>query len=319
MDYRSVGMYGLKVSVLSLGGWTTFGGSVQDKQVTRNIIIRAYEAGINFFDIADVYARGKAEEYMGEVLSEFPRHTLVISSKVFNPMSDDINDKGLSRKHIMESIDKSLRRIGTDYLDIYFCHRYDPETPLLETMHAMDDLIHQGKIHYWGTSEWLAEQIQDAHDLAEKHNLHAPIVDQPRYHLLQRARFEQQIAPKVQQLGMGAVTFSPLASGMLTGKYDEGIPGDSRFARKDRQRSTFYTEGNIQKVRDMKAVADAYGINRAQLALAWVKHHRAVSSVITGATKLAQLESNLNAVEVSLTDDALKRLDEIFDPDTTLF
>lgn len=316
MEYRKLGIYGMRVSALSLGGWTTFGGSVQDKELTRNIIIKAYDNGINFFDIADIYAHGASEEYMGEVLSQFPRHTLVISSKVFWPMSDDINDKGLSRKHIMESIDKSLQRVGTDYLDLYFCHRYDDDTPLIETMRAMDDLVHQGKILYWGTSEWSAEQLQNAYDLAERYNLYPPVVEQPQYSLLVRNVYEQEIAPKALELGMGTVIWSPLASGLLTGKYDDGIPADSRLAREDWLKELLMKDDLLQLVRDMKEIADDLGITRAELAIAWALRHEALSSVITGATKVSQLESNLKAAQVELTDDILAKLDAIFDPDT---
>jgi hypothetical protein len=188
MEYRRLGQTGIKISELALGGWTTFGDIVSDKDLAKNIITLAYDNGINFFDMADVYARGRAEELMGAILREFPRHTLVLASKVFWPMSDDINDRGLSRKHLFESIDKSLRRIGTDYLDLYFCHRHDPDTPLEETIRAMDDLIHQGKILYWGTSEWPAEHIQAAVDLCGQYNLYKPVVEQPQYSMLVRQR-----------------------------------------------------------------------------------------------------------------------------------
>ncbi|HOA24580.1 MAG: aldo/keto reductase family protein [Aggregatilineales bacterium] len=314
MNYRRVGNSGLRVSELSLGGWLTFGGSVKDQQVAREIIEKAYESGINFFDIADIYARGESERMMGAVLKQFPRHTLVISSKVYWPMSDDPNDRGLSRKHIMESIDKSLQRIGTDYLDIYFCHRWDEETPLLETMRAMDDLIRQGKILYWGTSEWTAEQIQQAHDLAEKYGLYPPLVEQPQYNLIERHKFEQSIMPTAQANGMGLVTWSPLASGLLTGKYDDGIPEDSRLGQIKSLRESILTEEALDRVRQLKPIADDLGITRAELAIAWALRQPAISSVITGATKLSQLESNLRAAEVKLTDDVLARIDKIFSP-----
>lgn len=314
MKYRRLGNSGLKVSELSLGGWLTFGRRVQDWNLARAIIAKAYESGINFFDIADIYARGAAEEMMGRILKQFPRHTLVISSKVFWPMSDDINDRGLSRKHIMESIDKSLQRIGTDYLDIYFCHRWDEETALLETMRAMDDLIHQGKILYWGTSEWSAEQIQQACDLAEKYHLYPPQVEQPQYNLLERRRFEQEIMPAAVRNGMGLVTWSPLASGILTGKYDDGIPEDSRLAQVDWLREETLTPEKVEKARRLKPIADELGVTRAQLAIAWALRQPAISSVITGASKLEQLESNLKAAELQLSDDVLKAIDAIFSP-----
>ena len=315
MEYRRVGNSGLRVSELGLGGWLTFGGTVKDQEIVREIIERAYESGINFFDIADIYARGEAERMMGEVLQQYPRHTLVISSKVFWPMSDDPNDRGLSRKHILESIDKSLERIGTDYLDIYFCHRWDEDTPLIETMRAMDDLIHRGKILYWGTSEWSAEQIQQANDLAQEAGLYPPLVEQPRYNLLNRQRFEQEIMPTAQANGMGLVTFSPLASGLLTGKYDEGIPEGSRLDQVAWLRNDVKEEA-LERVRRLKPIADELGISRAQLTLAWTLRQPAISSVLTGATRVSQLESNLAAAQVELTDDVLRQIDDIFEPIT---
>jgi voltage-dependent potassium channel beta subunit len=315
MKYRRLGESGLQVSELSLGGWTTFGGSVKDKQLVHQIIARAYDSGVNFFDIADVYATGEAEKMMGEVLAGFPRHTLVISTKVFWPMSDDVNDQGLSRKHIMESIDRSLARIGTDYVDLYVCHRCDEDTPLLETIRAMDDLIHRGKVLYWGTSEWSAEQIQHAHDLARKHNLYPPQVEQPHYNMRFRRTFEQEIMPAALRNGMGLVTWSPLNSGLLTGKYDDGIPQDSRLANIDWLREDLLSEEHVERVRRLKPIADGLGISRAQLALAWVLRQDAISSVITGATKLSQLESNLEAAGVELDGGVLAAIDAIYGPD----
>ncbi len=314
MKYRNVGQSGLKVSELSLGGWLTFGGSVKDEQIAREIIEKAYESGVNFFDIADIYARGESEKMMGSVLKQYPRHTLVISSKVFWPMSDDPNDRGLSRKHIMESIDKSLQRIGTDYLDMYFCHRWDENTPLLETIRAMDDLIHQGKILYWGTSEWTAEQIEEANELAEDYGLYPPQVEQPQYNLLRRRRFEDEIMPTAVDYGMGLVTFSPLASGLLTGKYDDGMPERARLTEIGWVRDSVMKGDALERVRQFKTVADDLGVSRAELAIAWALRQESVSSVITGATKLSQLESNLRATQIELGDDVLDALDEIFDP-----
>lgn len=315
MEYRRLGTAGTKVSTLSLGGWTTFGGSVQELELADSIIVRAYEAGINFFDIADVYAAGASEEMMGKVLQKFDRHTLVISSKLFWPMSDDINDRGLSRKHVMESIDKSLKRIGTDYLDIYFCHRYDEETPLEETARAMDDLIHQGKILYWGTSEWTGAQIQDVIDICEKYNLYKPQVEQPHYNLLTRTKVEEDVIPiGAEKNGMGLVIWSPLASGILTGKYDEGIPEDSRLGRLEWLRERVAEEKNnpIEQAKALKSIADELSVTRAQLALAWTVQNPAISSAITGATKLSQLEDNLGALEIKLDDDVMAKLNEIF-------
>jgi voltage-dependent potassium channel beta subunit len=315
MEYRHLGRSGLKVSAISLGGWTTYGGSVKESQMVRDIIRRAYEAGVNFYDIADAYAKGESERMMGEVLKEFPRHTLVISSKLYWPQSDDPNDRGLSRKHIMESIDKSLKRIGTDYLDLYFCHRYDDTTPLLETMRAMDDLIHRGKILYWGTSEWSASQIEEAHALATKHNLHAPQVEQPQFSLLVRRKFEQEVAPAAMKHGMGLVVWSPLASGLLTGKYDEGMPEGARLTEIEWLRSSWMTEERLKRVRDFAQVAGKLETTRTQVALAWALNHKGVSSVITGATKVEQLEENLRAATLELSPDILAQIDDIFPPD----
>ena len=311
MPYRRLGRAGIKVSALSLGGWTTFGGTVKDDDVTGAIMKRAFDAGINFFDIADVYANGEAERRMGKVLGELPRHELVISSKVFWPMSKDINDRGLSRKHIIESVEKSLKRIGTDYLDLYFCHRFDEETPLEETARAMDDLIRQGKILYWGTSEWTGAQLREAQAIADRRLLDAPIVEQPQYSLLSRRKVEDDVLPAARALGMGMVVWSPLASGVLTGKYDDGVPAGSRLSHMDWLREKL-TEEQREKVKQFKTIADDVGTTRARLALAWALSRPGVSSVITGATSTAQLDENLAALSVTLDDDVKARLDVLF-------
>lgn len=312
MPYRPMGNSGLKVSALSLGGWTTFGGSIEEFDVAEGILKRAFEVGINFFDIADIYARGQAEEVMGRTLGLFPRHELVISSKVFWPMSDDVNDRGLSRKHIFESVEKSLKRIGTDYLDLYFCHRPDPDTPLEETVRAMDDLVHQGKVLYWGTSEWSGAQLAEAHALCDRRNLYAPRVEQPQYHLLARARVEGDVRPAALEHGMGLVTWSPLASGFLTGKYDDGIPAGTRLDRIDWLKDTLVTDDNRARSRRFATLAAELGVSRAELAIAWVMHQAGVSSVITGATRIEQLEQNLGALRVNYTSELHAALDEIF-------
>jgi voltage-dependent potassium channel beta subunit len=312
MIYRSLGKCGTKVSAFGLGGWTTFGGSVTDAKATRSILKEAFEAGINFFDIADVYEKGEAEKAMGKALAELPRHRLVISTKVFGQMSDDVNDRGLSRKHILESIDKSLQRIGTDYVDIYFCHRPDPETPVEETARAMDDLVHRGKVLYWGTSEWSGEQLRAAHELCRKEGWYPPQVEQPQYSLLVRSRFEGEIVPATENLGMGNVIWSPLASGLLTGKYDKGLPKGSRLAELDYVRQWVYKEEWIEKVRRFADVAKKAGCSRAQLALAWAVSRPGVSSVILGATRLEQLKENLGALDVKPDAAVLKELDRLF-------
>ena len=315
MQYRSLGDCGTKVSVLGLGGWITYGESVTEEDSIRSIIKEAYDGGINFFDMADVYANGETERSMGKVFKEFPRHHLVLSSKVFFPMSEDINDKGLSRKHIMESINQSLQRIGTDYLDIYFCHRYDEETPLEETIYAMNDLVRQGKILYWGTSDWTGDQIRAAHELCEDYNCYHPQAEQPRFNLLARKKYEQDVLPALLENGMGAVNFSPLAYGILTGKYDNGMPQGSRMDQQEWLRKRYFKEEILEIVRKMKAVSDRLGCTRSQLALAWVIAQAGISSVITGATKLEQLQENLGAKSIELDDTTLDELDELFSPE----
>jgi len=311
MKYRRLGNAGMKVSAVALGGWTTFGDSLKDEKLARDIIVKAYDRGINFFDITDAYAKGESETMMGQTVRAFPRHTLVISSKLFWPMSDDVNDRGLSRKHIMESIDKSLKRIGTDYLDIYFCHRYDEETPLEETVRAMDDLIHQGKILYWGTSEWTADQIQEALMICEKGGYYRPQTEQPQYSMLQRDTVEGEILPVTEPNGMGLVVFSPLATGLLTGKYDDGIEDDSRFARLDFLRERWHQQNYLNAVRELKPIADDLGVTRAQMAIGWTLRNSGVSSAITGATRVDQLDETIKSVDINFDDESLDRIDAI--------
>lgn len=311
MNYRRLGRAGMKVSTVSLGAWTTYGGSVQDKKLITDIVAKAFEKGVNFFDNADAYARGAGETFMGEVFTdlEIPRHQLVLSTKVFWPMSDGVNDRGLSRKHVLESIDLSLERLQTDYVDIYFAHRYDPETPMDEIVEVFSDVVRSGRAHYWGTSEWTAAQIAEAHTLATANGLVAPVTEQPQYSLLYRERVEDEILPVTEPKGMGLVVWSPLAMGMLTGKYDDGVPEDSRFAANDGFRERFFTDENVARVKALEPIAADLGITRAQLALAWVLRQSGVSSVITGATKVAQIEETVAAADVVLDDDAIERID----------
>jgi voltage-dependent potassium channel beta subunit len=314
MTYRNLGAGGMKVSVFSIGGWTTFGESVKDASLTKRLLHMAIDAGMNYIDLADVYALGECELAVGKVLKELPRHRLVIASKAFWPMSKDVNDRGLSRKHIMESIEKSLKRVDTDYFDIYYCHRFDPETPLEETIRAMDDLIHQGKVLYWGTSEWRGAQISDAVRLCERHGFYRPQVEQPEYSLIYRRPVEKDVAPVAQALGVGIVVWSPLGSGVLTGKYDEGVPRDSRVARMgaDSLPGNPYTKENVERVKRMKKIAEGLGCSRAQLALAWTAAQPGITSVITGATKVEHLQDNLGALDVEISDDVQKALNEVF-------
>ena len=301
----------MKVSAVALGGWTTFGESIEDAGLARKIITTAYEEGINFFDIADAYAGGESERMMGSVLKDFPRHTLVISSKVFFPMSDEVNDRGLSRKHITESIDKSLKRIGTDYLDIYFCHRFDPDTPVDEVARAMDDLVHRGKVLYWGTSMWTGAQIAEAVGTAKSMNLYPPSAEQSYYNMMRREHVEKEILQAVRPHGIGVTAFSPLNNGILTGKYDDGITEDSRAARVANVKRRL-SDNLIDKVRKLKAIADDLGLTRGQLAVAWALRHPEVSTVIGGATKPEHIEDNVKAAEAELDDETLGRIDELF-------
>ncbi len=314
MEYRQAGDSGLRISAVALGGWINFEAKI-DEDEAREIIETAYEGGVNFFDMADVYGYGEAERWMGGMLAQYPRHTLVLSSKAGHPMSDDPNDTGLSRKHLFESVERSLRNLGTDYLDIYFCHRKDDETPLLETARAMDDLIRQGKILYWGTSNWEPERLRKTAELCAEHGLQPPRVEQPQYSMLYRERVEDEILPVADELGLGLVVWSPLAMGMLTGKYDSGIPEDSRFAKEPWSKERFFTEKNVERVRQLANVAGKLSVSRAQLALAWVLRQPGVSSVITSATKLRQIEANLEAAHLKLSDDVLAEIDRIFDDD----
>ena len=313
MRYRNIGRSGLKVSAVSLGAWLTYGGSVQDQKLVTEIVETALEGGINFFDNADAYARGEAERLMGEVFQDLsvPRHHLVLSTKVYWPMSDDVNDRGLSRKHVLESIDQSLDRLQTDYVDLYFAHRYDVDVPIEEIVEAFSDVVRSGRALYWGTSMWSPAQIAEAHTYAKAHGLVAPVVEQPEYSMLTRERVEERVLPVTNRKGMGLVVFSPLAGGMLTGKYDDGIPEDSRFDRIEKMADSWVTEANRKKVKELAPVAKELGVTRAQLALAWVLHRDGVSSVITGATKVSQLEDNLGAAELDIADDVLERIDDI--------
>jgi voltage-dependent potassium channel beta subunit len=309
MQYRKMGQSGLELSVVSIGGWLTFGGSIDDS-TTKEVVHAALDGGVNFIDLADVYAKGKAERAARRALRSVKRRHLVLSSKVFFRMSDDVNDRGLSRKHIMESCERSLRRLGTDYLDLYFCHRADPSTPLEETARAMDDLVHQGKVLYWGTSVWPAELLRAAHDLAAVKNLYACRVEQPQYSLMQRD-IEVDVLPTCRDLGMGVVCWSPLAGGALTGKYDDGIPEGSRGATTSWLEERL-TESNLVRLRRFSALARELGTTPGRLALAWVLRQDGVTSVITGATSGEQLRENLGAVELELSDETAAELSALF-------
>ena len=297
MHYRRLGHSGLKVSEISLGAWVTFGNQI-DENAAVALIKEAFSQGINFFDNADMYANGLAETVMGKAVKSLPRQELVISSKVFWPTMKGPNGRGLSRKHITESIHASLKRLGVDYLDLYFCHRYDPDTPVEEVVRTMTDLVHQGKILYWGTSEWEASQVMQAYGIAREYGLIPPTMDQPQYNLFHRKRVEDDLMPVTRELGIGLTTFSPLYYGILSGKYNEGIPQGSRASLEDygwiKER---ITPQRIEIVRQLTMVANDLGITPAQLAIAWILRRKEVSTVITGATRLEQLDENLGASE----------------------
>lgn len=311
MSYRRLGQSGLKVSTFSIGSWVTY-GKHQDTSAARDCLIAAYEGGVNFFDNAEVYAAGQAEEVVGEILAELPRTDLVISSKVFWG-GDGPNDVGLNRKHVTEACHAALRRLRVDYLDLYFCHRPDPDTPVLETVRTMNTLIQQGKVLYWGTSEWNAEQLAEAYAVADRYNLEPPAMEQPQYNMFHRARVETELAAHVRDRGLGTTIWSPLASGLLTGKYDDGIPAGSRLANEEWLQEMVLVPGRIDKVKALAAVAQDLGCSRAQLALAWCAKHPHVSTVITGASRAQQVHENLAALPVidKLTDEVMARIDGI--------
>lgn len=308
-----MGRSGLKLSAIGLGSWVTFGDQIDAKRA-RELMLAAYEAGINYFDNADVYADGKSEQVMGDVLQELPREALVVSSKVFWQTMPGANGRGLSRKHIMESCHTSLKRMQLDYLDLYFCHRYDPEAPLEEVVRAMEDLIRQGKILYWGTSEWRAAQVGEASALARRFNAYPPAVEQPQYNMFVRRKLEDELAPAADDLGYGLVTWSPLKYGLLSGKYNEGMPDEkTRLTREPDWGEEVVTEERVKKVRALSRLAEELRVSMAQLAIGWLLRIPQITSVITGATKLAHLEDNLGALEVpeKLTPEVLQRIEDI--------
>ena len=306
MEYRRLGSSGLKLSALSFGAWVTFGGQV-GRGAAREMIAAAWDAGINFFDNAEVYSRGEAERIMGDALSDldWPRDSYCVSSKVFFGSARDPQptQRGLSRKHVVDACHQALQRLRVDYLDLYFCHRPDPETPVAETVAAMDALIRQGKVLYWGTSEWPADLIREAHRVARDNHLAAPQMEQPEYNLLHRERVEVEYAPLYAEFGLGTTTWSPLASGLLTGKYNDGIPADSRLATPGYEwlgASLAGAEGRakLAAVKRIGAIAAELRIAPAQLALAWCLKNPHVSTVILGATRPQQLRENLGALDV---------------------
>ena len=302
MHYRRLGSSGLQLSALSFGAWVTFGNQV-GRGAAREMIAAAWDHGINFFDNAEGYANGEAEKVMGDVLADLrlPRDGGCVSSKVFFGSAADPRptQKGLSRKHVHDACHAALKRLRVDYLDLYFCHRPDPQAPIAETVWAMDTLVRQGKVLYWGTSEWSADEIREAHRVAQAHNLVAPSMEQPQYNLLDRQRVEVEYAPLYAEFGMGTTIFSPLASGLLTGKYNDGIPADSRLAQDG---LTWLQRGlrgeRIDRLRVYSALAQELGVAPGTLAIAWCLRKPNVSTVMLGASKLSQLLQNFEALEV---------------------
>lgn len=313
MHYRRLGRSGLKTSEIGLGAWVTFGDQISE-EVAIELVHSAYEGGVNFFDNADVYANGQAEVIMGKAIQDLPREALVLSSKVFSQTMPGPNGRGLSRKHITESVHHSLKRLGTDYLDLYFCHRYDPDTSIDEVVYTMDTLIRQGKILYWGTSEWRGYQIATAIKSAEQHHMAPPVTEQPQYNMFYRYRVETDLAPVCKEFGIGLTTFSPLYYGILTGKYNDGIPEGARADREGygwvRER---ITPERIAIVDTLTGIAHDLGLTTAQLAIAWLLRRKDVSSVISGATTVDQLKENLTAGDAAgkLTDDILEQIEQV--------
>jgi voltage-dependent potassium channel beta subunit len=312
MEYRQLGRSGLRVSEVSLGSWLTLGSSV-DLKGTREIVRRAYDLGVNCFDAADVYANGAGEEALGAALKGLPRPYLVIATKCFFPMSESPNDRGLSRKHVVESVHASLRRLGTDYLDLHQCHRFDPAAPVEETVRAYEDLIRQGKLLYWGVSEWRASHIEEVCAAADRCNAYRPISNQPQYNLLRRG-IEKEVIPVSEREGLGQLVFSPLAQGVLTGKYSSGArPHHSRGADAFRNQfmQDFLRPENLAKVDALRPLAAEIGLSLAQLALAWCLRQPNVASVIVGATRADQIEDNVRASGVRLPAEIGASIDAI--------
>ncbi len=315
MNYRRLGKSGIKLSELSLGAWVTYGGQV-GQDIAEQCMTAAWEHGVNFFDNAEGYAEGNAEIVMGNVLKKlgWPRDEYVVSTKIFWG-GDKPNQTGLSHKHVIEGVHKALRRFQLDYIDLCFCHRPDPNTPIEETVRAMDVLIKQGKIFYWGTSEWSAAEIAYAYAVAKENGLTPPSMEQPQYSMLVRERFEKEYAALYRDLGYGTTIWSPLASGILTGKYNDGIPEGSRASLEGYEwlKKYMLTPERLKKVAELKPVADELGCTQAQLALAWCLKNPNVSTVITGASRAEQVHENMKALDVvpQLTAEVMQRIEEI--------
>ncbi|MBM7558551.1 potassium channel beta subunit family protein [Marinitoga litoralis] len=316
MEYRRLGKAGIKVSELSFGSWLTFGNQLDVANV-KACMREAFNHGVNFFDNAEAYANGLSESLMGMALKEYRRTDLVISTKIFWG-GNGPNDTGLSRKHILEGTWESLKRLQVDYVDLIFCHRPDPETPIEETVLAMDYVVRNGLALYWGTSEWSAEQIEAAHKAAKELNCIPPTMEQPQYNMFVREKVEKEFKPLYEKYGLGLTTWSPLASGLLTGKYNNGIPEDSRLAKfkslaEHMKENGLFSDENIEKVRKLSNIAKDLDVSMSQLALAWLLKNPNVSTVITGASRVEQVKENMKAVEVKekLTDEIMQEIEKI--------
>ena len=315
MEYRKFGNTGLQVSALSFGTWLTFGKQIADT-TAEELMIKAYDAGINFFDNAEIYARGKSEEVMGNILNKvkWTRSSYMVSSKVFFGFEENKpNQRGLSRKHIIEGCDAALKRLQVDYIDLYYCHRPDKNTPILETVQAMNHLIQQGKILYWGTSEWSAQEILQAHLEAARHHLIAPVMEQPQYNMLERKKMEDDYLHLFKHQGLATTIWSPLASGVLSGKYLFDNPTDTRLSIEGLEwlKERNLTEERINKVKSIKKIADDLNVSLPVFAIAWCLKNPNVSTVILGASKVPQLEENLKAMDALplLTPDVMDSVD----------
>lgn len=315
MEYRQLGNSGLKVSEIALGSWLTYGKTVEDT-TAEDCIRLAYEKGINFFDTANVYEQGQAEKVLGKVLKDYQRDQVVVATKVYFPMGDGPNDRGLSRKHIIEQCDKSLQRLGMDYVDLYQCHRFDPTVPLEETLMALDDLVKQGKVLYTGVSEWSAAQIEKAQGIIDHRGYHKMISNQPVYNLLQRY-IESEVLPVSESYGMGQIVFSPLAQGVLTGKYKPNaeIPKDSRAANKEIGSfvNRYMDDETLKAVQKLDAIADQLDLSLVQLSLAWILRKPGVSAAIIGASRPSQIEENVKASGIKLSTDVLDEIDTVLE------
>lgn len=314
MKYRNVGKAGIKISEIALGSWMTDLQGSSQEDTARETVKLAYENGINFFDCADAYSGGAAERFLGKVLKDYPRRELVISSKVYFPTGSGVNDRGLSRKHIMENCDQSLKNMQLDYLDLYYCHRYDENTNLEETLRAMSDLVAQGKVLYYGVSEeWGSARIEEAQKIIDKLGLYPISVIQPQYNMMDRY-IEHEIMDTCRKYGIGITSFSPLAQGLLTGKYKKGQPypeGSRATHQADRQINDLLTDENLAVVDELIKVADGLGTNVAILSMAWILQHSEISCVIAGASKPSQLENNMKASGLIIPQDVMERIDKI--------